>query len=59
MNGKEKVVLYDKVVDVDVKLGQVFVKNFKGIVYEMFKIFIFDVVYDWNVKQFELYDEMF
>ncbi|XP_032714795.1 kinesin-like protein KIF3B [Lontra canadensis] len=59
MNGKEKAASYDKVVDVDVKLGQVSVKNPKGMAHEMPKTFTFDAVYDWNAKQFELYDETF
>lgn len=59
MNGKEKAAAYDKVVDVDVKLGQVSVKNLKGTSHEMPKTFTFDAVYDWNAKQFELYDETF
>uniref|UniRef100_U3BWD4 Kinesin-like protein n=1 Tax=Callithrix jacchus TaxID=9483 RepID=U3BWD4_CALJA len=59
MNGKEKAASYDTVVDVDVKLGQVSVKNPKGMAHEMPKTFTFDAVYDWNAKQFELYDETF
>lgn len=59
MNGKEKAASYDKVVDVDVKLGQVSVKNPRGVAHEMPKTFTFDAVYDWNAKQFELYDETF
>uniref|UniRef100_A0A8C5VB30 Kinesin-like protein n=1 Tax=Microcebus murinus TaxID=30608 RepID=A0A8C5VB30_MICMU len=59
MNGKEKAASYDKVVDVDVKLGQVSVKNPKGTAHEMPKTFTFDAVYDWTAKQFELYDETF
>ncbi|XP_010626755.1 kinesin-like protein KIF3B isoform X2 [Fukomys damarensis] len=59
MNSKEKTASYDKVVDVDVKLGQVSVKNPKGTAHEMPKMFTFDAVYDWNAKQFELYDETF
>uniref|UniRef100_A0A2K5CL57 Kinesin-like protein n=1 Tax=Aotus nancymaae TaxID=37293 RepID=A0A2K5CL57_AOTNA len=59
MNGKEKAASYDKVVDVDVKRGQVSVKNPKGTAHEMPKTFTFDAVYDWNAKQFELYDETF
>ncbi|XP_051001002.1 kinesin-like protein KIF3B [Acomys russatus] len=59
MNDKEKAASYDKVVDMDVKLGQVSVKNPKGASHEMPKTFTFDAVYDWNAKQFELYDETF
>ncbi|KAM3839277.1 kinesin-like protein KIF3B isoform 1-T2 [Vipera latastei] len=59
MNGKEKVASYEQVVDVDVKLGQVSVKNPKGTSHELPKTFTFDAVYDWSSKQFELYDETF
>ncbi|CAI5778566.1 kinesin-like protein KIF3B [Podarcis muralis] len=59
MNSKEKVASYEQVVQVDVKLGQVSVKNPKGTSHELPKTFTFDAVYDWNSKQFELYDETF
>uniref|UniRef100_A0A0K8RTR9 Kinesin-like protein n=1 Tax=Crotalus horridus TaxID=35024 RepID=A0A0K8RTR9_CROHD len=59
MNGKEKVASYEQVVEVDVKLGQVSVKNSRGTSHELPKTFTFDSVYDWNSKQFELYDETF
>ncbi|XP_042318310.1 kinesin-like protein KIF3B [Sceloporus undulatus] len=59
MNSKEKVASYEQVVGVDVKLGQVSVKNPKGTSHELPKTFTFDAVYDWNSKQFELYDETF
>nr|XP_033819712.1 kinesin-like protein KIF3B isoform X2 [Geotrypetes seraphini] len=59
MNSKEIAAGYEKVVDVDVKLGQVAVKNPKGASTELPKMFTFDAVYDWNAKQFELYDETF
>ncbi|XP_029470586.1 kinesin-like protein KIF3B isoform X2 [Rhinatrema bivittatum] len=59
MNGKEMAAGYEKVVDVDVKLGQVSVRNPRGASTELPKMFTFDAVYDWNAKQFELYDETF
>uniref|UniRef100_U3JS97 Kinesin-like protein n=1 Tax=Ficedula albicollis TaxID=59894 RepID=U3JS97_FICAL len=59
MNSKEKTASYEKVVNVDVKLGQVSVKNPRGSSHELPKTFTFDAVYDWNSKQVELYDETF
>ncbi|XP_053105391.1 kinesin-like protein KIF3B isoform X1 [Hemicordylus capensis] len=59
MNSKEKAASYEQVVEVDVKFGQVSVKNPKGTSHELPKTFTFDAVYDWNSKQFELYDETF
>lgn len=59
MNSKETSAGYDKVVDVDVKLGQVSVKIQKGASNELPKTFTFDAVYDCNSKQVELYDETF
>ncbi|NXL63487.1 KIF3B protein, partial [Chordeiles acutipennis] len=59
MNSKEKTASYEKVVNVDVKLGQVSVKNPRGTAHELPKTFTFDAVYDWNSKQVELYDETF
>ncbi|NWR07127.1 KIF3B protein, partial [Paradoxornis webbianus] len=59
MNSKEKTASYEKVVNVDVKLGQVSVKNPRGSAHELPKTFTFDAVYDWNSKQVELYDETF
>ncbi|KAM9296489.1 kinesin-like protein KIF3B [Gastrophryne carolinensis] len=58
MNSKEIAAGFEKVVDVDVKLGQVAVKIQKG-ASEMPKTFTFDAVYDCNSKQVELYDETF
>ncbi|XP_005422256.1 kinesin-like protein KIF3B [Geospiza fortis] len=59
MNSKEQTASYEKVVNVDVKLGQVSVKNPRGSSHELPKTFTFDAVYDWNSKQVELYDETF
>ncbi|KAJ7413394.1 putative Polycomb group protein ASXL1 [Willisornis vidua] len=59
MNSKELTASYEKVVNVDVKLGQVSVKNPRATSHELPKTFTFDAVYDWNSKQVELYDETF
>ncbi|XP_075450277.1 kinesin-like protein KIF3B [Ascaphus truei] len=59
MNTKELATGFEKVVDVDVKFGQVAVKNLKGATSDLAKIFTFDAVYDSNSKQVELYDETF
>ncbi|MEE6507882.1 hypothetical protein FKM82_017222 [Ascaphus truei] len=59
MNIKELATGFEKVVDVDVKFGQVAVKNLKGATSDLAKIFTFDAVYDSNSKQVELYDETF
>ncbi|KAE8574211.1 hypothetical protein XENTR_v10003328 [Xenopus tropicalis] len=59
MNSKELAAGYERVVDVDVKLGQVAVKVHKGAANELPKTFTFDAVYDSNSKQVELYDETF
>ncbi|XP_041433618.1 kinesin family member 3B S homeolog isoform X2 [Xenopus laevis] len=59
MNSKELAAGYERVVDVDVKLGQVSVKVHKGATNELSKTFTFDAIYDSNSKQVELYDETF
>ncbi|XP_018593120.2 kinesin-like protein KIF3B isoform X1 [Scleropages formosus] len=59
MNEKEKAANFEKVVSMDVKLGQVVVRNPRGTSQEHPKVFTFDSVYDWNSKQVELYDETF
>ncbi|XDV45726.1 hypothetical protein PO909_013773 [Leuciscus waleckii] len=60
MNEKERVANFDRVVSVDVKLGQVAVRNPRAASsHEHPKVFTFDSVYDWNSKQMELYDETF
>ncbi|XP_068072748.1 kinesin-like protein KIF3B isoform X1 [Danio rerio] len=60
MNEKERVANFNRVVSVDVKLGQVAVCNPRGASsHEHPKVFTFDSVYDWNSKQMELYDETF
>ncbi|XP_069507116.1 kinesin-like protein KIF3B isoform X2 [Ambystoma mexicanum] len=59
MNSKEVAGGYEKVVEVNVKFGQVAVKNSRGTTNELPKTFTFDAVYDSNSKQVELYDETF
>lgn len=60
MNEKERAANYERVVSVDVKLGQVAVRNPRGCSpHEHPKVFTFDSVYDWNSKQVDLYDETF
>ncbi|ROL41276.1 Kinesin-like protein KIF3C [Anabarilius grahami] len=60
MNEKERVANFDRVVSVDVKLGQVAVRNPRATSsHEHPKVFTFDSVYDWSSKQMELYDETF
>ncbi|XP_036387626.1 kinesin-like protein KIF3B [Megalops cyprinoides] len=59
MNEWEKAASFQKVVSVDVKLGQVTVRNPKGAAQEHPKVFTFDSVYDWDSRQVELYDETF
>ncbi|XP_062396356.1 kinesin-like protein KIF3B [Sardina pilchardus] len=57
MNEKERAANYERVVSLDVKLGQVAVRNPRGS--SPPKVFTFDSVYDWNSKQVDLYDETF
>ncbi|XP_051887426.1 kinesin-like protein KIF3B isoform X2 [Pristis pectinata] len=59
MNEKEASGGYERIVHIDVKLGQILVKNPKGSPSELPKTFTFDAVYDHNSKQVELYDETF
>ncbi|XP_043946285.1 kinesin-like protein KIF3B [Protopterus annectens] len=59
MNEKEVAAGFARVVNVDVKLGQISVKNPKVASAELPKSFTFDAVYDSNSKQLELYDETF
>ncbi|XP_072134993.1 kinesin-like protein KIF3C isoform X2 [Mobula birostris] len=57
MNGKEEAAACEQIVDMDMKLGQVTVRNPKATSSEMPKSFTFDAVYDHSSKQSELYDE--
>ncbi|KAG5835962.1 kinesin-like protein KIF3B isoform X2 [Anguilla rostrata] len=60
MNEKEKAANFQRVVSVDVKLGQVTVRNPRvGSAHDHPKVFTFDSVYDWDSKQLDLYDETF
>ncbi|MED6253208.1 Kinesin-like protein kif3b [Ataeniobius toweri] len=58
MNDKEKASKFNLVVSVDVKLGQIMVRNPRE-ASELPKVFTFDSVYDCNSKQIDLYDETF
>ncbi|KAM6977383.1 kinesin-like protein KIF3B [Aplochiton taeniatus] len=60
MNEKERAANFERVVSVDVKLGQVAVRNPRqAAAHDHPKVFTFDSVYDWNSKQVDLYDETF
>lgn len=60
MNDKERASNFERVVSMDVKLGQIVVRNPRsGFTHEHPKVFTFDSVYDWNSKQVDLYDETF
>uniref|UniRef100_A0A673J092 Kinesin-like protein n=1 Tax=Sinocyclocheilus rhinocerous TaxID=307959 RepID=A0A673J092_9TELE len=60
MNEKERAANFQRVVSVDVKFGQVAVRNPRSASsHEHPKVFTFDSVYDWSSKQMELYDETF
>lgn len=57
---KERTAKFERVVSVDIKLGQIIVKNPReASASELRKVFTFDSVYDWNSKQLDLYDETF
>ena len=60
MNEKERATKFERVVTVDVKLGQIIVRNPRlASAHEHPKVFTFDSVYDSNSKQIDLYDETF
>ncbi|KAM8864741.1 kinesin-like protein KIF3B [Spinachia spinachia] len=60
MNEKELAANFQSVVGVDVKLGQIMVRNPReASASDHPKVFTFDSVYDWNSKQIDLYDETF
>ncbi|XP_061758954.1 kinesin-like protein KIF3B [Nerophis ophidion] len=60
MNEKERAATFESVVSVDVKLGQIIVRNPRdSSTCKHSKVFTFDSVYDWNSKQIDLYDESF
>ncbi|XP_051954333.1 kinesin-like protein KIF3C [Xyrauchen texanus] len=57
LNRKEESSGYDDIVEMDVKLGQVALRNPKAGPGELLKSFTFDAVYDACSKQSDLYDE--
>lgn len=57
LNRKEEATGYDSIVDMDVKLGQVALRNPRAAPGEPDKTFTFDAVYDAGSKQSNLYDE--
>ncbi|XP_019746951.1 kinesin-like protein KIF3B [Hippocampus comes] len=60
MNDKERAATFESVVSVDVKLGQIIVRNPReSLSCKSSKVFTFDSVYNWKSKQIELYDESF
>uniref|UniRef100_UPI00358E9EBB kinesin-like protein KIF3B n=1 Tax=Myxine glutinosa TaxID=7769 RepID=UPI00358E9EBB len=59
MNYREIAAGYERVIDLDVKLGQVCVRNPRCAPGDLSKTFTFDSVYDSNSKQMDLYDETF
>lgn len=60
MNDKELAAKFERMVSVDVKLGQILVRNPReASASELPKVFTFDSVYDCNSKQIDLYDETF
>uniref|UniRef100_A0A1A7YVA3 Kinesin-like protein n=1 Tax=Iconisemion striatum TaxID=60296 RepID=A0A1A7YVA3_9TELE len=58
MNEKERAAGFERMVSVNVKLGQIIVRSPRD-ASELPKIFTFDSVYDCNSKQIDLYDETF
>ncbi|KAG7331806.1 hypothetical protein KOW79_005775 [Hemibagrus wyckioides] len=57
LNRKEEASGHDSIVDMDVKLGQVALRNPRAAAGEPDKTFTFDAVYDAGSKQSDLYDE--
>ncbi|XP_031437640.1 kinesin-like protein KIF3C isoform X1 [Clupea harengus] len=57
LNQKEEAAAYENVVDMDVKLGQLALRNPRAAPAELLKSFTFDAVYDARSKQSDLYDE--
>ncbi|XP_052441544.1 kinesin-like protein KIF3C [Carassius gibelio] len=57
LNRKEESMGYENIVQMDVKLGQVALRNPKAGLGELLKSFTFDAVYDACSKQSDLYDE--
>ncbi|KAJ8391492.1 hypothetical protein AAFF_G00088140 [Aldrovandia affinis] len=57
LNRKEEATGYESILDLDVKLGQVALRNPKQPSADLLKTFTFDAVYDGSSKQSDLYDE--
>ncbi|CAI5771580.1 KIF3C isoform X1 [Podarcis lilfordi] len=57
MHRKEEAAGYERILELDVKLGQVTIRNPKASPGELAKTFTFDAVYDASSKQADLYDE--
>ncbi|XP_065112473.1 kinesin-like protein KIF3C [Paramisgurnus dabryanus] len=57
LNRKEESSGYENIVEMDVKLGQVALRNPKAAPGDLLKTFTFDAVYDACSKQSDLYDE--
>ncbi|KAM6365872.1 KIF3C protein, partial [Dromas ardeola] len=57
MSRKEEAAGYERVLELDVKLGQVSIRNPRAAPGELPKTFTFDAVYDASSKQADLYDE--
>ncbi|TSO15208.1 Kinesin-like protein KIF3C [Bagarius yarrelli] len=57
LNRREEACGYDSIVDMDVKVGQVALRNPRAAPGEPDKTFTFDAVYDAGSKQSDLYDE--
>ncbi|CAM2112482.1 kinesin-like protein KIF3C isoform X1 [Caretta caretta] len=57
MSRKEEAAGYERILEMDVKLGQVTLRNPKAAPGELAKTFTFDAVYDASSKQADLYDE--
>ncbi|KAI5617039.1 kinesin-like protein KIF3C [Silurus asotus] len=57
LNRKEEASGYESIVDLDVKVGQVALRNPRAAPGEPYKTFTFDAVYDAGSKQSDLYDE--
>ncbi|CAM5098087.1 unnamed protein product [Eretmochelys imbricata] len=57
MNRKEEAAGYERILEMDVKLGQVTLRSPKAAPGELAKTFTFDAVYDASSKQADLYDE--
>ncbi|XP_023682376.1 kinesin-like protein KIF3C [Paramormyrops kingsleyae] len=57
LNRREEATVNESIVNMDVKLGQVSLRNPRAPTGELLKTFTFDAVYDASSKQSDLYDE--